>query len=235
MTRIVFLAASFWLLLGIAPALAALKIAVTDLSYEEKVQEYFRSVSVDYRHARKGGRRGETELQYDEQEGTRVFIERGELHKFTADIKGELLRAGYQVVQGRPFAMKAQEKLFDIIARIKQGYYKGAHYVLFGTISSLEFREESSPIAGTARTFSESLSLELVVEFSLINTKTYEVVAAFSAMGEGSDVRLRESAAARVHLSRGKAIAEAAKSIAQESVRQMHGQLTGASPQEMPV
>ena len=129
--------------------------------------------------------------------------------------------------------MKDKEKLFDIIARIKQGYYKGADYVLFGTISSVEFREESSPIAGTVRTSSESLSLELVAEFSLIDTRTYAITAAFSAMGEGSDVRLRESASARVSLSHGKAVSEATKSIAQDALKQLLAQLTGDYSQEL--
>lgn len=232
-TRIILLSALFAVLFGFTQAGAASKIAVTDLTYEEKVQTHFRSVAVDYRNSRRGGRRDqneETDFMYDEHEGTQFFVDRGELHKFTADIKGELLRAGYQVVQVAPFNMKEQAKLFDIIARIKQGAYRGADYVLFGTISSLEFREESSPIAGTARTWSDSLSLELVVEFSLINIKTHAVVAAFSAVGEGSDVRLRESVAARVRLSRGKAIVETAKGLGLDVVKQMQVQWTGSSP-----
>lgn len=236
-TLMMFFFSLFVVFLGVTQAGAATRIAVADLSYEERVQTHFRALSVDYRHTRTGGRwdqNEERDLVYDEQEGSHLFIDRGALHQWTADIKGELLRAGYQVVQARPFSMKEQAKLFDVIGRIKQGEYKGADYVLFGTVSSVAFREESSPVAGTARTFSESLSLELVVEFSLIHTKSHAVVAAFSAMGEGSDVRLRESAAARVYPSRGKAIMEAAKGLALDVVRQMPAQTSGNTP-EVPI
>ncbi|MBF0626754.1 MAG: penicillin-binding protein activator LpoB [Magnetococcales bacterium] len=241
--RLTVLVVSFWLILGTLPAWSASKavresgpprIAVTDLTYEDKVQEYFRNVDMRQQDARPGrGRYGEREssVSYQSQEGTRIIIDRGELHKFTSDIKGELIKAGYPLVQGRPFAMKDQERIFDIIARIKKGDYSGADYVLFGTVSSLEFRNETTPVSGS-QTVSHALNLELVVDFSLINTKTFAVSAAFNAMGVGSDVRLQESAAARVSLSQGRVMAEASKNIAQEVIRQLSEQirLPGGDP-----
>ncbi|MBF0184740.1 MAG: penicillin-binding protein activator LpoB [Magnetococcales bacterium] len=209
----------------------ALKIAVTDLTYEEKVQHHFRSLSADFRQSRREGVRSgseQTDFLYDEREGVKVYIDRGELHKFTADLKGELLQAGYRVVQGKPITGKDQAKLFDVLDRIKKGYYKGADYVLFGTISSIDVRDESVPVAGTS-SYSQTVSLELVVEFSLINVKTGEVKAAFSAIGEGSDARLRESVAARVVPSRGRMIAEVSKGLAQDAIRQLQGQVSGVA------
>ena len=146
------------------------RVAVTDLTYEEKVSEYFRVVAAseksslkasgreseresDYGSSarRSGSVNAKSESKYFEAEGTYTYIDRGELRKFTADVKGEMLKSGCcQVMQGKPFTdTKNTEKIYDIIARIKQGYYPGAEYVLFGTISSIQFRQEANPVMNT--------------------------------------------------------------------------------------
>lgn len=220
------------------------RIAVTDLSYEEKVREYFESFEMkgkydsssssresyrdsDYsssgRFSSRSRDRGEISIQA--QSGYQTYIDRGELRKFTADIKGGLLNAGYRVVQGKPWTQQNTEKLYDIIGRIKQGYYPGADYVLFGTVSNLEFRRDDSPIQGSNAT-SYTLSLELVAEFSLINTKTYEVKAAFSAMGEGSDMKMINAADAKIHLNRSKVIQEVSRSLGEAVAQEVETQFS---------
>ena len=228
------------------------RVAVTDLTYEEKVSEYFRVVSASEKSSlRASGRESEresdygssarrsgsvnakSESKYFEAEGTYTYIDRGELRKFTGDVKGEMLKSRCcQVMQGKPYTdTKNTEKIYDIIARIKQGYYPGADYVLFGTISSIQFRQEANPVMNT-NTVSHTLSLELVVDFSLINTKNYKVRAAFSAMGEGQDVKLLSSAGGRVVLNRGKVISETSKTLGVDVIRQLQEQLTGGSVRE---
>jgi len=114
------------------------KVAVSDLAYEEKVSEYFRVVSAseksslkasgreseresDYGYAarRSGSVNAKSESQYHEEEGTYTYIDRGELRKFTADVKGEMVKSGCcQVMQGKPFTnTKNTEQIYDIIAR----------------------------------------------------------------------------------------------------------------------
>ncbi len=228
-------------------AAGPLKVAVTDLAYEERVQEYFRNISASQRSSVKAsgrsseretdrsyGRResgsldARSESSFSYSEGTYSYIERGELRKFTADIKGEILKSGYfQVTQAKPFTAKNSEKLYDVIARIKQGMYPGADYVLFGSVNNIEFRQEANPIDNTD-TVSHSLSLELVAEFSLINTRNYQVKAAFSAMGDGQDVKLVSSRGARVVFNRGKVVTEVSKSLGVEVLKQMEEQLAGA-------
>jgi len=228
------------------------RVAVTDLTYEEKVSEYFRVVAASEKSSLKAsGRESEretdtsysarrsgkvdarSESKYFEAEGTYTYIDRGELHKFTADIKGEMVKSRCcQVMQGKPYAeTKNTEKIYDIIDRIKKGYYPGAEFVLFGTISSIQFRQEANPVMNT-NTVSHTLSLELVADFSLINTRTYQVRAAFSAMGEGQDVKLLSSAGGRVVLNRGKVISETSKSLGVDVIRQMQEQLTGITPSQ---
>ena len=150
------------------------------------------------------------------------------MRKFTADIKGGILKSGrFQLVQGKPFTdAKNNEKLYDIIARIKKGMYPGADYVLFGTVSSIEFRQEANPIDNT-NTVSHSLSLELVGEFSLISTKNFTVKSSFSAMGAGQDVKLLTSQGGRVIPNRGKVISEVSKSLGEDVSRQLEEQLSG--------
>lgn len=232
-----------------AVAAPGAKVAVTDLAYEERVSEYFHVISASQKSSlRASGRESERESDYSssrrssaslnarsessyyEAEGTYSYIDRGELRKFTADIKGEMLRSGrFQLVQGKPFTdTKNSEKLYDIIARIKQGMYPGADYVLFGSINSIEFRQEANPIDHTD-TVSHTLSLELVGEFSLINTRNYTVKASFSAMGAGQDVKLLSSRGGRVVLNRGKVVSEVSKSLGEDVARQLDEQLGGGS------
>jgi curli biogenesis system outer membrane secretion channel CsgG len=237
-----------------ATAAQPAKVAVTDLAYEERVQEYFRNISASSRSSLKAsareseraaeysdlnrdaasyGRRSSAavdaraESHYSYEEGTYSYIDRGELRKFTGDIKGEMLKSGYfRVVQGKPFTAKNTEKLYDIIARIRQGNYPGADYVLFGTISSIQFRQEANPIDHTD-TVSHTLSLELVADFSLISTKNYEVKASFSATGTGQDVKLMSSAGGTIVLNRGKVISNVSKSLGEDVISQLEEQLAG--------
>lgn len=207
------------------------RIAVTDLSYEEKVREYFQNFEYKGKYdssssARDSYRdsdysasgsasarsRDKGEVSIKSSAGFQTYIDRGELRKFTADIKGELLKSGYRLVQGKPWTQQNTEKLYDIINRIKQGYYPGADYVLWGAVNNVEFRRDDNPIQGS-NAFSHTLSLELVAEFSLINTRTYEIKAAFSAMGEGSDTKMTNAPGTVLTLNRSKVMQEVSRSL----------------------
>jgi len=212
----------FLSLLAVNNAEAA-KIAVTDLTYSETVSGYFHVVDYHSEHEREGYSYGRSKTDYTEVTSNYSYIEYGELRKFVGDIKGEILKSGFKLTQAKPYTSKGSEKIFDIIARIKKGYYPGADYVLFGTVTELDFRDEQSPVVGTD-TLSNTFSLMLVAEFSLINTRTYEVKAAFSATGEGQDARMA-TAGSRVMPSRGKVIAEVSKSLGEDVAKQMNQQL----------
>ena len=116
-------------------------------------------------------------------------------------------------MQAKPYTGVPTEQIYDIINRIKQGYYPGADYVLFGTVSNIEFRQEKMQLA-MSHSITATLSLDLVVDFSLINTRTYEVKAAFSATGSGQDTKILSRVGDRVVLNRGKVISETSKSLA---------------------
>lgn len=223
---------------GVAIA-AEPKIAVTDLTYEEKVSAYFRVVSAsskssvnasgseretDHGYSARGRVSAKSESNYYEAEGTYTYIDRGELRTYTSDLKGALLKGGgVRLVQARPYVGKPSDKIYDIIARIKQGLYPGADYVLFGTVSNIDFRQESMQLAMGSST-TANLTLDLVADFSLINTRTYEIKAAFSASGSGQDTKILTRPGDRVVLNRGKVMQETSRSLADNAYIELMNQ-----------
>lgn len=240
-------------------------VAVTDLTYESSVKEFFRYVELHKKSDTQSNNHGQAAGQsssnssshkssnstdYVESAGTYTYIDRGELRKFTGDIKGEMLKSRmFRITQAKPYLRPvdakpgksdksnkmpglpvdpekpASEKIYDIIERIKQGYYPNADYVLFGTLSSIEFRDELQPIQGSTAS-SRQLSLDLVADFSLINTRTYEIKAAFSAIGEAQDTRMVGQRGQVVHMNRTKVISETSKSLAQDVIKQLLEQIS---------
>ncbi|MDD5228306.1 MAG: penicillin-binding protein activator LpoB [Methylococcales bacterium] len=218
-------------LLGISSFAQAAKIAVADLAYSERVREYFHETEYHNNESEKShsnSYNAHSKTDYSESSGTESYMEYGELRKFVGDIKGELLKtSGFQLTQAKPYTAKGSEKVFDIIDKIKKGYYPKADYVLFGTVSELDFRDEANPIIGT-NNVANTFSITLTADFSLINTHTYEIKAAFTAMGEGSDVRVA-SAGGRVQPSRGRVVAEVSRNLGVEVAQQVNEQLNGGS------
>lgn len=220
------------------------KIAVTDLSYQEKVKEYFHVVAASSKSSYSGsaavretnmGYSGRSNVNasnqssYYEAEGTYTYIESGELRNYTADLKGALIKGGgVRLVQARPYAGKPTDQIYDIIGRIKQGMYPGADFVLFGTVSNIQFRQEAMRLSGS---MTATLSLDLVADFSLINTKTYEVKAAFSATGSGQDTKILSSQSDHVVHNRGKVISETSKTLADAAYSELMAQFNVGRPQ----
>ncbi len=155
-------------------------------------------------------------------------IDRGEFRKFTANIKSSIQKSGrFELIHGKPSAdPRSNENINATIGRIRNGMYPGADYVLFGRINSIEFRQEANPIDNT-NTVSHTLNLELVGEFSLINTKTFKIKSSFSATGAGADVKMLTSRGGNVVLNRNKVISETGKSLGDEVASHLEEELTG--------
>jgi hypothetical protein len=180
--------------------------------------------------------------------GTYSYIEQRELGGYTNDIKGALLQGTYfRLVQGKGFdagtpqpskaeqvlnqvqggkmaTPKAQPQVTDVIARIKKGEFNGADYVLFGVVSSIDFTDALHPIQGTSNA-TRQYGLQLLADFSLINTKTYEIKAAFSAQGEGNDTKILSTRGDIAPPNRAKVIRETSQSLAQDVYLQLANQL----------
>lgn len=205
---------------------AASKVAVTEMAYEQRVEQYIHTVSAQTGF-QANAYSASGSASYNEYEARTSYIEQSELRQFSGDIKGEILKSGmFQLVQGTPYTANAKEDVYDVIKRIKNGNFKGADYVLFGTVSDIDFRQDVNEIANTD-SHSAVLGLTLVGGFSLINTRTYEITSAFTAMGEGQDTRLVNGNDVRVSPNRGRVVREVSKSIGMDVARQLREQLRG--------
>lgn len=227
------------------------RIAVTNLAYSQSVSQYFEVARVKSNstlNAQSHSVAATSSESGTYAAGTYSYIEQGELGSFTSDIKGALLKGtSFHLMQGKAFDGGApqpshaeqvlgqmqtgkmsrptrQPDVRDIIARIRKGEFAGADYVLFGTVSSIEFRDEVSPLQGTSSE-TQQLSLDLVADFSLISTSTYEIKAAFSAQGAGNDTKIVSARGDVVRPNRGKVIRETSQTLAKNVYEQLTSQL----------
>lgn len=231
-------------------------IAVTDLAYTQRVAEYFSAGKAETTSTLQAGKRidmATVQSSGTYMEGTHSYIEQRELNGFSGDIRSALLRGtNFRLIQGGRFdkgdpqltkaeqafnAMNSgkavpqarQPEVQDVINRIKKGEFSGADYVLFGTLTAMEFRDQFSPIQGTTNA-SQIFGLDLVAEYSLINTKTFEIKAAFTAQGAGSETKLISNRGDRLPPNRPKVIREASRTLAQDVFDQMSEQLGFQEP-----
>ena len=241
------------------------RIAVTDLGYTNSVSQYFEAGTFkgnSQMHANKHSASVSHQSSGTYVSGQYSYMEQRELGSFTNDIKGAILKGTkFKLVQGKGFdagnpqPTKAEQVLNqlqtgkvtkptrqpevkDIIARIKKGEFNGADYVLFGTLSHIEFIDQFSPLQGTTNATMQ-YGLALIADFSLINTKSYEIKAAFSAQGSDNDTKLISNRGDIVSPNRVKVMLETSQSLATNVFEQLTTQLgilQGAqTPQSMPI
>ena len=220
----------------------AAKVAVTDLTYSIKVQEYIHIVDYKNKGSIKSSSTSATivnqytgiaahdeivsnsKTDYFKYENSYSYIEAGELRNFTGDIKGEMLKSkNFQLVQARPVYSERSESVYDIIARIKKGHYRGADYVLFGSVSNLSFSDDNYQ-SQNATVKTHTFNLTLTAEFSLINTKNYEVIASFSAIGKGSNSNINSLGSNGIP-NRSLVVAEVSKSLGVDVINHLNSQL----------
>ena len=117
--------------------------------------------------------------------------EYGELRYLANPIRGLLIKSGYKVVQAKPTvaAPNQGDEFFDIVKRIKAGDFGDADYVLYGVLAEVSTTDNVADIPGTKST-SQQLTLEVTVDFNIVDTKTSQIVASFVASGEGKDVQI---------------------------------------------
>jgi hypothetical protein len=129
--------------------------------------------------------------QQTKKSGFETKAEYGQLRTFSAAIRGLLIKAGYKVVQANPAVPSSSQgdEFFYVVERIKAGEFNSADYVMFGILGEMSFTDNSEGIVGTKST-SQQIGLDLIVDFSLIDTKTYQVVASFLAEGNGKEIRI---------------------------------------------
>ncbi|MBU3628017.1 hypothetical protein [Polynucleobacter sp. AP-Reno-20A-A9] len=123
--------------------------------------------------------------------GYQANNEYGELRYLANPIRGLLIKSGYKVVQAKPSvaAPNQGDEYFDIVKRIKSGDFGDADYVLYGVLAEVSSTDNVSDIPGTKST-SQQMTLEVTVDFNIVDTKTTQIIASFVASGEGKDVQI---------------------------------------------
>ena len=123
--------------------------------------------------------------------GYQANNEYGELRYLANPIRGLLIKSGYKVVQAKATvaALNQGDEYFDIVKRIKAGDFGDADYVLYGVLAEVSGTDNVSAIPGT-KSSSQQMTLEVTVDFNIVDTKTTQIVASFVASGEGKDVQI---------------------------------------------
>ena len=131
------------------------------------------------------------QTQSSKKSGYESKMEYGELRYLANPIRGLLIKSGYKVVQAKSAtAMSNQgDEYFDIVKRIKAGDFGDADYVLYGVLAEVSNTDNVMDIPGTKST-SHQMTLEVTVDFNIVDSKTSQIVGSFIASGEGKDVQI---------------------------------------------
>ncbi len=131
------------------------------------------------------------ETQSSKKSGYESKMEYGELRYLANPIRGLLIQSGYKVVQAKSTVVMPNQgdEFFDIVKRIKVGDFGDADYVLYGVLAEVSNTDNVADIPGTKST-SHQMTLEVTVDFNIVDTKTAQIVASFIASGEGKDVQI---------------------------------------------
>jgi hypothetical protein len=132
-----------------------------------------------------------SETQSSKKSGYESKMEYGELRYLANPIRGLLIQSGYKVVQAKStVAMPNQgDEYFDIVQRIKAGDFPDANYVLYGVLTEVSVTDNADDIPGT-RSSSQQVTLEVTVDFNVVDTQTNQIIASFIASGDGKEVRI---------------------------------------------
>jgi len=132
-----------------------------------------------------------SETQSSKKSGYESKMEYGELRYLANPIRGLLIQSGYKVVQAKStVAMPSQgDEYFDIVQRIKAGDFPDANYVLYGVLTEVSVTDNADDIPGT-RSSSQQVTLEVTVDFNVVDTQTNQIIASFIASGDGKEVRI---------------------------------------------
>lgn len=191
------------------------------------------AMSAAYRTSNSSASSGETE----------TATEYLELRGLVGEIRHRLLLEGYHVVEaGSGMVVHGQDEkaqIFDIKRRIARGEFNGATFVLVGTLVDISPISSDTQILGTDGVLHRR-GLDLLADFSLIDTKTLQITAAFNAHGEASEMRLdrvnRNSSPGEFVPRRAKMIKDLADSLAKAVSKKLeaHGYFPEKEPELTP-
>jgi hypothetical protein len=251
---------NFLALFFLSAPVVADTIAVPDLVYSERIQGYIHTVdyqnksrvnaasssafaahssaaaseygaaaSAGYAGASSSKLRASSETEYHEFEASYSYLETGDLTKFTGDIRGEIRKANrFILTDFKPTPLNS-DIAYDVIGKIKKGFYPGANYVLFGTVAEMTPYQNTYTPSGSSMV-NLTYGLTLVAQFRVINTKTFQDIASFSATGEGSDTKII-SYGTLAEPNRALIMRDVSKSLGEDVIKQLNEQAFGIAPE----
>ena len=133
----------------------------------------------------------DSETQSSKKSGYESKMEYSEIRYLANPIRGLLIQSGYKVVQAKPSVATPNQgdEYFDIVKRIKAGDFGDANYVLYGVLAELSVTDNVDDIPGT-KSSAQQVTLEVTVDFHVVDTQSNQIVASFIASGEGKEVRI---------------------------------------------
>ena len=233
-------------------------ISVPDLVYSERIHEYIHTVdyhnntqisaasrsayaghasaaandygaaaSVGYAGASSSRLNASSETDYHEFEASYSYLETRDITNFTADIRGEIRKTNrFTLTDFKPTPLNS-DVAYDVIGKIKKGFYPGANYVLFGTVSEMTPYQNTYTPDGSDRV-NLTYGLTLVAQFRVINTKTFQDIASFSATGEGSDTKII-SAGTLAEPNHALIMRDVSVTLGQDVIKQLNEQVFGGA------
>jgi hypothetical protein len=151
--------------------------------------------------------------------GDKLKIQYTELQGMSGEIRADLIGAGFTLLQTSPNVAKPgqTDSFFDIVARIKAGQFADAQYVLYGVVAAMETRSNREKLDATD-SFMNKYEMSITVDYSLIDTKTFQARSAFTVTASGNDNRIDNGQSGPYTPSSSKIMAQAAKSLGDEVV-----------------
>ena len=130
----------------------------------------------------------QSESTYSKQYGIRTSVSYREINGVMTDIRTALRNAGYTVIRPNgSLAKKMRAGEYTTVKdRMNAGDFGRAQYVLIPNVIDASVNEMHNAIAGTSD-YMKKFEMNLMVEFTMVNTETQEVIASFNAFGSGSD------------------------------------------------
>jgi hypothetical protein len=156
-----------------------------------------------------------------------IVIGNAELNRFAVDIKGALLKSGaYRLLSGK-VTLPPNSGLTEVVAQVDDTHFPDIDYVLFGKINAINQSFDSQTTDKQAQT--QTLNVEIVAEFDVIDTKDQQIVASFTAMGKGADSVSSKAAATVIAINTHKILKELSLSLAQGVQKELAAQLPSAA------
>lgn len=155
-----------------------------------------------------------------------ITLKPEDLQRIGTVLKGILLRqGGYRLVPPLKTINHNPTNLSAINKAITDNAFPESDFIMLGIINYANIKTVTTSDAAT-RTKTSTMSLDIVGEFSLVNTATQKVDVYFTVMGTGSDTKTLNIASDSIPLNKIKIVTDASNALANAVSQELEIQLT---------